>query len=379
MRSVVDPRFRAVIANHIMARGLSQSEVAKRANVSRSYLSELINGTKNPSPQTAKALDEALGAGGELATLVAIPGEDTDLDHLSASVANPRRIGQETIDAYGRVLAAQRNLDDAMGASAVLDPTIAQMRTLTAMAAGARGDTRRPVLYQAGQWAQFLGWLNTSLGRWDEARRWFGQALTWAMELNDADLIATVLSYQAHVAWLTHDPAATIGLAQAAMRDPAVYPGQSAYDAYQSGRAHAALGDLDEAARMLDLGDSLADATDACDVPVPVWQYYRAPWYWRLERGLVRLYMARHDGTHAQPAAQELASGMAGMPAEMRNADWTAEYLVHLATAHERAGELDAARSALEQARPIVDRDRPTRSSWVRQIVHSKQRALAVR
>lgn len=55
------------------ARGMSLKILATAAYISRSHLSEMENGTKNPSLATARALDVALGTGGELAGLVPIP------------------------------------------------------------------------------------------------------------------------------------------------------------------------------------------------------------------------------------------------------------------------------------------------------------------
>src|SRR6266704_2168331 len=69
-RMVVDPRFRAVLANLIMSAGIRQAELARRACLSPSHLSQILNGDRNPSDQMARALDAALGADGQLADLV---------------------------------------------------------------------------------------------------------------------------------------------------------------------------------------------------------------------------------------------------------------------------------------------------------------------
>ena len=374
-RMVVDPRFRAVLANLIMSAGIRQAELARRACLSPSHLSQILNGDRNPSDQMARALDAALGADGQLADLVLLAANPEDLDRLAAATANPRRIGFATIESLARVLAAQRNLDDVMGSAAVVGSTVAQLHTLTVMVNEAAGPDRPAVLYEAGQWAQFAAWLHISVGKQTEARAWLARALQWSMECGDADLIATVLSYQAHSEWLSLRWGPTVGLAQAALRDPAVYPGQRAYDAYQAARGSAALGDLVEARRMLDRADGYAADTESWDGQPPPWQYYRAPWFWALERGLVSLYMARREPAYASAAVADLQAGIDGLPDEMSGADWVAEYLVHLASAHRRTGERDAARSTLGRAKFIAD---ATHSGRVLRLVAVGERSLRV-
>ena len=100
---------------------------------------------------------------------------------------------------------------------------------------------------------------------------------------------------------------------------------------------------------------SMAAVSDAWSGAVPPWQYYRAPWFWRLERGLVALYAARHDKRHAASAVADLGAGVAGMPDEWSGADWAAEYVVHLASAHRAAGDREQARVALGRARMVAE------------------------
>jgi transcriptional regulator with XRE-family HTH domain len=64
------PQFHTRLRELRTARGLSQNALARTACVSKSYLSELESDVKTPSFTTARALDVALGAGGELAGLV---------------------------------------------------------------------------------------------------------------------------------------------------------------------------------------------------------------------------------------------------------------------------------------------------------------------
>lgn len=375
MRTVVDPRFGHLLANLVMAHGLSQAALARTANVSPGHLSELIWGKKHPSEQTARALDNALDAGGRLAALVAPAGADIDLDRVASATSNPRDVNPATIQSLQAVLIQQRHLDDTLGSAALLAPVLAQLDTVSAMVREAAGQHRPVLLSTAAQWAQFAGWLHANVGRMEQARHWFGRALEWATEAGDIQMIATALSYQGHVAWLGCLWGPVVGLSDAALRDPDVYPGQRAYDAFQAARGHAAMGHLDEAKRMLTWADELTGESDAWAGEVPMWQYYRAPWYWSLERGLAHRYLARWDVGYVTSAVTELRAGVDGMPAEMRGADWAAEYLVHLTGAYADAGADVAAWETLAEARRVAD---ATRSPRVRRMVEQRERMLSV-
>lgn len=372
-RTVVDPRFQAMLTNLMVVRGMSQRRLAATAAVSPSYLSEIINGRKGPSIEIAHALDEALGADGRLTGLVTLAARPDDLDQIAAAAANPRHVGAGTITSLGRALVGQRYLDDAMGSAALLGPVDAQMPSITAMVVEATGPQRRDLLHMAAQWAQFAGWLHTSAGDMPGARRWFATGLEWAIGHGDPDLTATILSYQGHVAWLDCHWAPAVDLALAALRDERVYPGQRAYDALQAARGYAALGDTGEAERLLELGNQLAADADAWPGEVPGWQYYRAPWLWSVERGLVQLYLARRDHTRAPGAIASLQAGVDDVPEDYRGADWYAEYVTHLATAYLTGGELDLAAITLSQARTIAE---ATRSTRVLRMIDGRARRL---
>lgn len=378
-RTVVDPRFHATLINLMRGHGVSGKALATSAGVSRSYLSELINGkAKQPSRQVAAALDNALGAGGRLVNLVALAGDPDDLDQVvaTASARTLRSVPLETVDAFSRVLGAQRHLDDQIGSAALLGPTTAHLDLIAGMVLEAVGPTRPDLLRVATQWAQFAGWLHISTGRWVEARQWLSTALEWSLEIGDPDLTATVVSYQGHLAWLRGQFAPALGLSMAVLRDERSYPGQRAYDALQAARCHAALGDLAEADRMADAAETLIAETETFTGEVPPWQYYRESWFWEMERGLVQLRGAWWDPRRAHTAADALARGIDAIPEQMQGADWAGEYLVHLATAQTRADDPEAARTTLDRARTIAE---ATSSDRIRDLVAGRERALALR
>jgi transcriptional regulator with XRE-family HTH domain len=161
---------------------MSQRALAAAAHLSPGHLSDLINGRKTPSAGVAHALDRALHADGRLAAFVAYGLTDHDHDTLAAAATDPSRITPATVAAFQHALDAQRELDDTLGSAAMLRPVAAQLDTITHLVRYTAGRHRIDLMGVAGQWAQFAGWLHTSVGRWDDAGQWLGRALAWALD-----------------------------------------------------------------------------------------------------------------------------------------------------------------------------------------------------
>jgi transcriptional regulator with XRE-family HTH domain len=68
--------FGSQVARLLSERGMSLRQAARLAHYDVSYLSKVVNGRKPGSRELADALDDVLGAGGELAALVRDPGPD---------------------------------------------------------------------------------------------------------------------------------------------------------------------------------------------------------------------------------------------------------------------------------------------------------------
>lgn len=154
--------------------GLSLREVARRILMNPGYLSQIEHGLRVPSPGMLADLGGVLGV-----DLVAVAAEPA-----------PVRLNTDALAGLGATLGTQRRLEDTIGAAPLVAPTV----------------------------AQFTGWLHTAVQRYGEAERWFSRSLEWAMEAGDYDLVATVLSFKGHVAWLRGQPGPTLGLSQAARR-----------------------------------------------------------------------------------------------------------------------------------------------------------------
>jgi transcriptional regulator with XRE-family HTH domain len=328
----VDGAFGDVLKSLRTESGQSLRDIAKAAHVSHTYIWDLeTHRGAIPSREIAEALDHALNAGGRLiaATLVAprtLLSPD-DAERLRHVTENHNRLDMKAVASFQAVLTEQRRLDDVLGSTPLLEPVAAFLRRIEAMVTDAQDPIREPVLRMAAQWAQFAGWLNTATENWSQAEHWFGTALVWASEAGDQEMVATVLSYRGHVAWLTGHVASTVGLAQAAQRDRSIYPGQLAYDALQEARGRAIMGDVRRAAGLIAYAGDLIGPAIVQLGEAPPWHYYRSQAMWDLEVGRSYLYIPGRAGD----AARLLEAGLAVTPEA--DVEWMASYHDDLARA----------------------------------------------
>ncbi|HEY4853815.1 MAG TPA: helix-turn-helix transcriptional regulator [Streptosporangiaceae bacterium] len=343
-------------------RGMSGNALAHRVHCDKALISRFVNGKQAPSAKLARLIDEALGAGGELAELTAPPhplgaapdGTFTpdDEDRLLAAARSPSRIGTATVESLAVILAAQRNLEDQVGSAAVREPVRAQIAAVGNLVTGARGTIRPALTDVAAQWAEFAGWLAISTGQPAEARRMYDRAAEWAAEAGNTTMAATILSFRGHLAFLLGQFGATIGLSRAAQRDPAIWAGQRAYDAHQEARGLAVTGERNAAVRKLGEAAGLVALTEEQGGQPPPWIYYYTPSFYALERGWAYLYLSRRDPAANDQAIRYLTEGLAGLDEGTRRSEWAAEHRRHLVNAYAQAGAPDrAAAEAMEVVR----------------------------
>jgi transcriptional regulator with XRE-family HTH domain len=340
----VDPRFGAELRRLRERGGFTLRDLAKETLSSRGHLGDLETGRRRPTVGTASRLDQALNAGGQLAAMVREAGPPAEVAERIAYVTrHPRRADSSTLDALADLLGAQRRLEDAAGAAAVIVPVRAQVDLVTGLVGEAGGELRPRLVDLASQWAQFAGWLHAASGQPVDAGRWYAQTLEWATEVDRSDMIATALSMRGHLAWMAGQPGAVVGLSAAARRQ-AASPGVRALAAQQEARGFALAGDGAPVESLLDLAEQLADDPGER----PPWIYFHSGAYLTMQRGLVYRLLGRHAD-----AASRLAAGIGAQPAGTNRPEWVGPYLVHLAAALRAAGESNEAEAVLTEARML--------------------------
>lgn len=354
MSAIVDPRFAIELRRLRQARGLTIRQLAVAVYYGKTLIHDLETGRRRPTVETAAALDQALDAGGRLAALVhpATPGlTPDDADRLRHAVGHPGTAGSATAEAVGRLLAGQRQLEDMVGADAVLAPVRAQLAVVVGLA---RDSGDHLLIDQAAQWAQYAGWLHIAIGDHRTAHRWLRQATEWAAVVGNDDLACTVLSFRAFAAEEVGDVPTMIELTRGTLVDPTIYVGQRAYDEYQLARGLAYTGDVQGALSAVAAGNDLAVATAEQTGEVPAWQYYRSPAFFTLEAGTVYAVLAEHAEEYGSRAVELLTTGLSRLPSDTQGAEWRGPYLCHLASAYAHIGDIASASTILDAARAAV-------------------------
>jgi len=361
--------------------GISERALARQAHCDRSYVHLLKHGKRHPGTRMAQRLDDALGAGGELAALVPYKGParrsvlaggvlaggvlaladtllfggmaDEDRDRIDWTARRPSQVDAATVDSLAGVLAAQRCAEDCAGPLAVMTPVLAQLAVIEDLVRQARGPVRPALVNVAQQWAQFAAYLHRDTGDVDGDRARLSQALEWAQELGDRTMTATVFVQRGNMALLAGEIGTVIGLAQAAQRDPAVAVGQRADAADLEARGYAHTGDTAAVERKLGEAAEMAEQlTDQAPGRHP-WLYWMSPDYFECARGATFGLLAA-DSRYCERAVQLLEDGYARLPGDQRSSAWAARNLAHLAAVHTVSGDADQAASVALQCAEIA-------------------------
>ncbi|MEU8786625.1 helix-turn-helix transcriptional regulator [Streptomyces sp. NPDC048637] len=312
----------------LKAREMSIRGAARALNYDHAVLSRTLNGKQPPSARLAESLDKLLSADGTITALASSLMADEE-DRIRYAVARPTRLDGKAVAALADVLAAQRRLDDAIGAVPMIGPTETQLPIITAMLKEARGPHRDALCHVVAEYVQFAGWLHASARNDVEAVVRLNDALELADEADSGPLAAQALNFKAYVARQQRRPRTYARWFEAAYRTPGAHATQRMGDAAQAAHGYAEVGQRDEARRLLDEAANLADA--AADQP-PETAYWLTPNFQRFSLGLAHMGLREY-----RDAADHFRAGLAGLPAEQQGADWSREYRTALAAAEAAA------------------------------------------
>ncbi|GLW64666.1 hypothetical protein Arub01_29100 [Actinomadura rubrobrunea] len=270
------------------------------------------------------------GARSSLWRPAGLNGEFTpdDEERLTLVSLRPARLDSGTLETLATVLAAQRRLEDAVGAAALLAPVAGQLDVLMVMLRDASGPLRDQLGRIVAEWTVYTGWLHAALRRDAQALALFGRGEELADEFGDGTIAAVATSFRGYVARRQGRPHAVVRAASAALATPGGHPVQRTFDQLQAAQGYAALGDVERARRLL---DSAAErAADGVEPPPPVYWYSEA--FFQLNIGMVLGDIGEYSD-----AAALLGEGLRAMPPEQAGAEWLGEYRAAFDRARDRA------------------------------------------
>lgn len=306
--------------------GLSLRALSRAVNYDAGYLSRVLSGKQRPSPLLAERLDAELGAEGALKALAETLTPD-DRERVSGALDSPSRLDGATVVALADVLAAQRRLDDVMPATAMLPSVTAQWRQVKRLAREARGPHADALHTVAAEWVQFIGWLHAEARNDAQAVRWLTEAEDRADDVGDGALAAQAANFKGYLARQQGRPRAVVRWFLNAYNTPGAALLQRVGDAVQAAHGYALLDERDAARRLLDEAADLTTQAEGSEPPGTA--YWLSPTFSRMGIGLALLALAEYAD-----AAENLRTGLDGLPTDQRGAEWAREY-----------------REALEQAR----------------------------
>ncbi|WP_328691192.1 helix-turn-helix domain-containing protein [Streptomyces caniferus] len=316
--------FGRTVRASLQHQGMTIRGAARALSYDHAYLSRVLAGKQDPSPQLVEGLDRLLNAGGELVDMAARLAAD-GAARISHALANPSRIDARAVEALSDILAAQRRLDDIVGPTPMIGPTEAQMDSVKGLLRAARGPHRDALIEVVAESVQFAGWLYASTRQDALAVRRLDEAADLADEANSGTLAAQACNFRGYIARQQGNPRGMVRWFSAAYHTPGAHPAQRMGDAAQVAQGLGELGEMDQARRLLDEAMALEDA--AKDQP-PGTAYWLTPSFQRLNLGLAHLGLKEYD-----LAADHIRSGLQGLPADHQGAEWAKEHQAALARA----------------------------------------------
>jgi len=288
--------------------------------------------------------------------------------------ASPSRASQaatgidldETIGYLGRAFTEFSTADWLLGPKLVLATVPEHLSLITELLAVVKGDMRTSMLNLGARYGEFASWLYQDRGKPRDAAYWADRAIEWAQQANNPLMVSYVLTRKSNQASARGDAPNTIGLAQAAQRQPKLTPRTLAVAIQQEAYGHALAGDERAAHELLDKALGKATLSDRNGDEGP--GRYCIPSYIEIQRATcwLRLGSPKH--------AIELFDTELGKLPRVHRRD-RGVYLARLGLAYamdeqpERAAVLG--REALETAKAtgsgrIIEELRPLRSEIAR-------------
>lgn len=261
----------------------------------------------------------------QLAETIDAHGSNPDEQARVRSVlCSPSHLDGATIEYLTQGLYGQRHAEDSLGATVMLAPLSTQLETLKTLLRETSGPHEPALTALVADWTTFVAWLHTEMHDYAKADATFAEAEEMSDDIGDGVLASTATSYRGYLALLQGRYRAAIRNTMAALATPGAHPTHLAYCTMQAAQAYAGLGDLREANRLL---GQASDLVTGVGEPPKSLYWYTEP-FLRMNIGLTQ-----HAIGENRDAADSLTSGIAGISADQRDAEWMEEYRQALARA----------------------------------------------
>ncbi|MCE6993311.1 helix-turn-helix domain-containing protein [Saccharothrix sp. S26] len=282
--------FGELLRERRVAAGLSIGQLAKRVHYSKGYLSKIENDLKLPHETMARLCDNVLDAGGSLIEAARAAREQVveraaeaglTLDRRQVLVAGtvlgmalaggPRPAPDERVVAGMRTSFEHlRSLGMQTSPVVVLEPLVALLRTVHALALENPEPVRGRLLLLAARIAEYTGWMNQELGDEERALSWTRHASELARAGGDREIVSYAFVREAGLALYRQDADATIELARQAQAIDRASRRTRGLASRREAQGHALRGDRDAFDRALDRAAHLLDEPTADSEAYPV-------------------------------------------------------------------------------------------------------------
>jgi transcriptional regulator with XRE-family HTH domain len=173
----------------------------------------------------------------------------------------PGRPAPEILSYLLNVFRENTRADAQNGPQYILPLIYPQLSLIEQLCQSAREPERRTTLFMGAKFAEFCGWLCQDSGNTDAAIYWTNQALDYAHELGDPELLAYVLTRKSNIVTEAGSPGHGLGLANAALNMSGnIAATVRAVSLRHRGRAHCLLTEKSEFER--DTSEALVYAAD---------------------------------------------------------------------------------------------------------------------
>ncbi|GGK32391.1 hypothetical protein GCM10010124_26470 [Pilimelia terevasa] len=361
--------FAARLAALRSSRDLTLDALGSRANLSRSYVSELEHGKKKPSAKAARLLDAALDADGALAALADAP--PVRAPGLLVVTTDPRApLSLDDIAAVHGAIGQLVATDTAHGSTGLAERAAAAFRDVESRLATAGADPHagRDAAAAVAELGEVAAWVSYDADEQGLSRQLATDALLVAQAAGDADMQRFLASHLSMQSAYVGRGAEALAIADRALAEQPASPRVRAMFMVRRARALAVLGDMAGAlAEIAHARALLADGLKASD----------PSWTWWLHEAELAVHEARvrAAGGDMAGAVDLSAQSVAALPSRQgRDGVLYRAWLLHDLVAAGSWAEVDGL------ARELIVRGGAAKTARVRAIIAQAQaRARAAR